>query len=57
MITTIAGTGTAGFELGDGTATGAQLNGPRGIAVNSAGVVYVADSENDRILALTPMPR
>jgi sugar lactone lactonase YvrE len=49
VITTIAGTGMAGF-LGDGgLATAAQLNTPRGLAVDSGGNVYVADSFNHRI--------
>ena len=49
IITTIAGTGTAG-DMGDGgTATNAQLNFPKAVAVDSVGNVYVADSENNRI--------
>lgn len=48
-ITTIAGTGIEGFS-GDGTpATAAQLDTPTGIAVDSSGNVYIADSHNHRI--------
>jgi len=48
-ITLIAGTGTAGFA-GDGfVATSAQLNKPRGVAVDAAGNVYIADTGNNRI--------
>lgn len=48
IITTIAGTGAKTFT-GDGASTGAALARPRGVAVDSTGAVYVADSDNDRI--------
>ena len=49
MITTFAGNGACAYAGDGGLATGASLNGPRGVAVDSAGVVYVADSSNCRI--------
>ena len=49
IITTIAGTGTAGFNGDTIAATAAQLNFPEGIAVDKAGNVYVADLYNNRI--------
>lgn len=49
IITTIAGTGTAGYN-GDGiTATTAQLNTPADIAFDATGNVYIADEGNNRI--------
>jgi len=49
MITTIAGTGTAGARGDGGLATLAQLNYPSGIAVNGLGLVVIADRENHRV--------
>jgi uncharacterized protein (TIGR03437 family) len=54
MIRRIAGNGTAGFSGDNGPATSAQLNNPRGIAVDSDGNVYIADMNNNRIRVLTP---
>ncbi len=47
VVTTLAGSGTAGFA--DGTGSAAQLNYPRGVAVDSSGTVYVGDTYNHRI--------
>lgn len=46
-VSTLAGGGAAGYRDGQGAA--AQFNGPLGVAVDAAGVVYVADTYNDRI--------
>lgn len=49
IITTVAGNGGAGFS-GDGLqATSAMLNGPRGVGVDSAGNIYIADTLNARV--------
>jgi len=49
IITTVAGNGTPGFSGDNGPATSAQLNGPAGVAVDSAGNLYIADGGNNRI--------
>jgi len=46
-VTTIAGSGVAGFA--DGQGTNAQFNYPRGICVDKDGNLYVGDSWNHRI--------
>ncbi|MEU5050315.1 RICIN domain-containing protein [Streptomyces sp. NPDC021096] len=48
-ISTIAGTGVAGFSGDNGPAVSAQLNGPREVAVDGAGAVYIADASSHRI--------
>jgi uncharacterized protein (TIGR03437 family) len=46
QMTTIAGTGLAGFS-GDGSAaTSAQLNGPSSVALDSSGNLYIYDTGN-----------
>ncbi|MHA7962451.1 NHL domain-containing protein, partial [Streptomyces sp. L500] len=42
-VSTVAGTGVAGFSGDNGPAVSAQLNYPREVAVDSAGTVYIAD--------------
>ena len=48
VISTIAGTGVAGFSGDGAAATSAQLNSPTGVYV-SGGLVYIADQGNHRI--------
>ena len=49
MISTIAGTGERGYAGDGGPAVKAQLDGPSGIAVDSAGTVYVAEKYKGRV--------
>jgi sugar lactone lactonase YvrE len=48
-ISTIAGTGTAGFGGDGGPATQALLSGPASIAFDPAGNLYIADQNNLRL--------
>ncbi len=51
-VTTFAGlAGSAGSS--DGTGSAARFNAPRGVAVDSVGNVYVADTNNDTIRKIT----
>lgn len=67
IITTVAGYGAVGYGSGGyagdgGAATSAHLNYPRGVAVDRAGNLYIADSGNHRIrkvnlgISLPPSP-
>lgn len=52
VVTTLAGSGSPGNV--DGTGTAALLKFPAGIAVDSAGNVYVADTDNQVIRKISP---
>ena len=54
IITTVAGTGSSGFIGNDGNATQATLNQPHGVAADTAGNIYIADSMNHRIRKVAP---
>ena len=53
VITTVAGNGTNGYSGDGGPATAAMLFQPTGIAVDNAGNLYIADTENYRIRMVT----
>jgi sugar lactone lactonase YvrE len=55
-VTTLAGSLEAGYAAGyvDGPAAEAKFNGPRSVAVDGAGNVYVADTGNHCIRVITP---
>ncbi|MGI4738514.1 MAG: NHL repeat-containing protein [Janthinobacterium lividum] len=52
VVSTLAGTGAVG--LVDGPGATAQFSYPNGIAVTSQGTVYVADTNNNCIRAISP---
>jgi uncharacterized protein (TIGR03437 family) len=59
IITTFAGTGTAGYSGDGGAATSAKLGlnltaAFQGVSVDSAGNVYIADPANNRIRMVNP---
>jgi len=57
IITTIAGNGSSGFAGDYGQPTDAMLNNPSSIAVDASGVLYIADTGNERIRAVFPVER
>ena len=54
LVTTVAGTGIAGFSGDGGSASAAQLNLPYGVAVDQTGNLYAADSGNQRVRRISP---
>lgn len=54
VITTVAGTGVTGYAGDGGPATAAQFDGPRGVAGDAAGNLYVADDNNHRVRRIDP---
>ena len=51
VVTTLAGSGISGST--DATGVNASFSGPRGMAVDSSGNVYVADFQNNKIRKIT----
>jgi sugar lactone lactonase YvrE len=54
LITTVAGTGTAGFSGDGGPAPAAQLNHPRGLTIDGRGALFIADSMSARVRVVDP---
>ncbi|WP_162616221.1 S-layer homology domain-containing protein [Paenibacillus lutimineralis] len=48
-INTVAGIGTNDYSGDGGSAASAELNNPSGVAVDSTGNLYIADSSNHRV--------
>ena len=53
VITTVAGTGTWGFSGDGGPATAAKLRPGWGVAVDSAGDLFITDTSNGRVRKVT----
>jgi hypothetical protein len=53
IISTVVGTGSLGYSGDGGLATAAQMGDPKGLAVDSAGNLYIADYNNNRIRKVT----
>lgn len=49
IITTVAGNGLEGYSSDNVLAPSSRLNYPYGVAINSNGVMYIADRNNSRI--------
>jgi streptogramin lyase len=52
-LITIAGTGTQGYSGDNGPANAAQLNSPQAITIGSDGTLYIADTGNNVVRALS----
>jgi uncharacterized protein (TIGR03437 family) len=52
-LTVVAGNSRAGFAGDGGPAVTAELNSPQGIAIDPAGNVYIADTNNNRVRIVT----
>jgi sugar lactone lactonase YvrE len=57
IISTVAGTGERGVSPDGTLARDARLAGPRGVAVDEKGRVFIADTENHRVVAVTGQGR
>ena len=53
VISTIAGTGTAGYSGDGGQAASATVNAPTGIVLDASGNVYFAEFGNHRVRKVT----
>jgi len=55
IISTVAGDGTAGYAGDGGAAVDAELNYPGGVALDSAGNLYISDASNNVIREVSPL--
>jgi len=54
IMSSVAGSSSNGFTGDGGPATKARLNSPKGIALDSAGNLFIADTNNFRIRVVAP---
>ncbi len=54
IITTVAGAGTAGFSGDGGPSTSASISSPQGLALDTAGNLYIGETGTDRVREVTP---
>ena len=55
IISTVAGDGTAGYSGDGGAAVDAEINDPGGVAVDSAGNLYIPDASNSVVREVSPL--
>jgi trimeric autotransporter adhesin len=53
-ISTVAGIGSPGYSGDGGAATAAALDQPEGVAVDPSGLLYIADTFNNRVREVAP---
>jgi sugar lactone lactonase YvrE len=53
VLSVVAGDGVQGFSGDGGVATSAELDSPQGVAVGPDGTLYIADTGNERIRAVS----
>ncbi len=54
LLYTFAGTGLSSYSGDDGPAAQAQVNAPAGVALDSQGNLYIADTANNRVRRISP---
>lgn len=54
VVETVAGTGVGGYSGDGGPATAARLSGPRDIALDASGTLYIADYGNNVVRRVAP---
>lgn len=54
VISTVAGSGTAGYSGDGGPATAARISYPKSLAIDAAGNLYIGDGTNARVRKVTP---
>jgi trimeric autotransporter adhesin len=52
-ISTVAGNGSTGYSGTGGPATSASLDGPNGLAFDAAGNLYIAETNNNRVMKVS----